>query len=141
MHAARVRPRDGRAGDAISVETPFVLEFEYRPDSAGLLPSLHLFNDEGVVVFNVGPTEPSPWRERRERGTLVRDVCHVPANLLNDGVHRVAFCLSKGNDVVFWLDDVLTFDVRDSVAQRGEWYGKWAGVVRPLLEWETGSLP
>jgi lipopolysaccharide transport system ATP-binding protein len=142
MHAARVRPLDGRPGSEISVETPFVLEFEYAPHraDAGLVPSLHLYNDEGVVVFNVGPTEPSRWRERADGAALVRDVCHVPGHLLNDGVHRVAFCLSKGNEVVLLVDDVLTFDVRDSVALRDEWYGKWAGVVRPLLEWETESL-
>jgi lipopolysaccharide transport system ATP-binding protein len=141
MHAARVRPRDGRAGEPITVETPFVLEFEYRPARAdsGLVPSVHVFNDQGVVVFNVGPAEPSRWRERTDDPKIVRDRCHVPANLLNDGVHRVAFCLSKGHELVFWLDDVLVFDVRDTMSLRDAWYGKWPGVVRPVLNWETGA--
>ena len=33
--------------------------------------------------------------------------------------------------------DVLAFEVRDSVDLRGEWYGRWPGVVRPQLAWET----
>ncbi|HET9798431.1 MAG TPA: ABC transporter ATP-binding protein [Gemmatimonadaceae bacterium] len=142
MHAARVRPRDGIPGDAISVETPFLLEFEYWPTDphAGLVPSLHLFNEQGAVVFNTGPDRRARWRARPGGATLVRDVCHVPDNLLNDGMHRVTFCLSKGNDLVLWLDDVLVFDVRDTLTLRDSWYGKWPGVVRPALEWETESL-
>jgi lipopolysaccharide transport system ATP-binding protein len=142
LHAARVRPRDGQPGDAISVETPFVLEFEYWPTDprAGLVPSLHLFNEQGAVVFNTGPDRRERWRERADESELVRDVCHVPDNLLNDGMHRVTFCLSRGNELVLWLDDVLVFDVRDTLTFRDSWYGKWPGVVRPTLEWETESL-
>jgi lipopolysaccharide transport system ATP-binding protein len=142
LHAARVRPRDGQPGDAISVETPFVLEFEYWPTDprAGLVPSLHLFNEQGAVVFNTGPDRRERWRERADESELVRDVCHVPDNLLNDGMHRVTFCLSRGNELVLWLDDVLVVDVRDTLTFRDSWYGKWPGVVRPTLEWETESL-
>jgi lipopolysaccharide transport system ATP-binding protein len=142
MHAVRVRPRDGRPGDDISVETPFALEFEYSlaDRHAGLVPSLHLFNDQGAVVFITGPDRHARWRERPGGATLVRDVCHVPANLLNDGMHRVAFCLQKGSDMILWLDDVLVFDVRDALTLRDSWYGKWPGVVRPALDWETVSL-
>jgi lipopolysaccharide transport system ATP-binding protein len=142
LHAARVRPRDGRPGDPISVDTPFVLEFEYWPSepSAGLVPSLHLFNEQGAVVFNTGPDQGARWRERPGGATLVRDACHVPGHLLNDGMHRVTFCLSKGHDLVLWLDDVIVFDVRDTPALRDSWYGKWPGVVRPALDWETESL-
>ena len=132
MHAVRVRPEDGRAGDAISVATPFVIEFEYwRTDpSVRLVPSLHLYNDHGVTVFNVGPVALSPWRERPDGATLIRDVCHVPAGLLNDGLHRVSFALIRGRELVFWLDDAVAFDVRDDAAMRNSWYGKWEGVVR-----------
>ena len=142
MHAVRVRPEDGRAGDAISVATPFVIEFEYwRTDpSVRLVPSLHLYNDHGVTVFNVGPVALSPWRERPDGATLIRDVCHVPAGLLNDGLHRVSFALIRGRELVFWLDDAVAFDVRDDAAMRNSWYGKWEGVVRPRLDWDTATL-
>ena len=139
MHAVRVRPEGGRPSDAISVETAFTIEFEYwRADAnARLIPSVHVFNQQGVIVFNVGPVELSPWRERPEGPTLIRDVCHVPASLLNDGLHRVAFALVDGHDVVFSMDDAVTFDVQDALELRGAWYGKWEGAVRPRLDWHT----
>jgi hypothetical protein len=52
----------------------------------------------------------------------------------------VSFCLSKGHELVYCQDDVLIFDVRDSAAMRDAWYGKWAGVIRPALEWMTETL-
>ena len=65
MRAVRVRPEGGKSGDAISVETPFVIEFEYwRADaSARLVPTLHLYNQQGSTVFNVGPVQQSAWQE------------------------------------------------------------------------------
>jgi lipopolysaccharide transport system ATP-binding protein len=142
MHAVRVRPEGGRVGDVISVATPFVIEFEYwRTDpGARLVPSLHLYNEHGVTVFNIGPPEHSPWLERRDEPALVRDVCHVPANFLNDGLHRVSFALIKGRELAFWLDGALAFDVHDDVALRNSWYGKWDGVVRPRLDWHTETI-
>ena len=139
MHAVRVRPEAGKAGDAISVDTAFAIEFEYwRTDAnARLVPSLHLFNQQGVTVFNVQPVELSPWRERPDGPTLIRDVCHVPANFLNDGLHRVAFALVEGHETVFWMEEAVAFEVHDNLEIRDSWYGKWEGAVRPHLDWHT----
>ena len=35
------------------------------------------------------------------------------------------------------MPDALTFDVRDTVMDRGGWLGKWPGIVRPRLQWTT----
>jgi lipopolysaccharide transport system ATP-binding protein len=91
-------------------------------------------------VLNVGPVETTPWQERPEGPTLIRDVCHVPASLLNNGLHRVSFALAKGHETVFWLDDAVVFDVRDNLEMRDSWYGKWEGAVRPRLEWHTEAI-
>ena len=50
MHAVRVRPEGGNAGDEITLSTPFVIEFEYwRTDaSARFVPTVHLFNEQGT---------------------------------------------------------------------------------------------
>jgi lipopolysaccharide transport system ATP-binding protein len=84
--------------------------------------------------------ELSAWRERPDGPTLIRDVCYVPASLLNDGLHRVAFALVEGREVVFWMDDAVTFDVLDDPARRDSWYGKWEGAVRPRLDWHTEAI-
>ena len=81
MHAARVRPHGGKPGDDITVKSPLALEFEYW-SGASEGPSdperSRSLNDQGIVVFKVGPAEPSAWHARPDGTALIRDVCHVP---------------------------------------------------------------
>jgi hypothetical protein len=95
-------------------------------------------------VFNVGPTDPSPWRGHAAAGRgarrLVRDACVIPGRLLNTGVHRIAFHLARGHELVLWVDDVVVFDVRERARVRDGWTGRWTGAVRPELEWRTRVL-
>ena len=91
-------------------------------------------------MFNVGPMEKTPWGQRPDGPVLVRDLCLIPGDLLNDGSYRVSFCLSKGHEPVYCHDDALIFDVRDTAQGRDSWYGRWVGAVRPLLEWSTQVL-
>jgi lipopolysaccharide transport system ATP-binding protein len=142
IRGACARPAGGTASDDITVRTPVVLEFEYwlEHPTARLTPSLHVFNEQGVVVFNVRPADLARWRAHAP-GALVRDVCHVPGDLLNDGLYRVTFCLYRdGHELVYWFDEVLLFDVRDIAVGRDAWYGKWVGVIRPSLPWDTTVL-
>ncbi|MDP8908839.1 MAG: polysaccharide ABC transporter ATP-binding protein [Chloroflexota bacterium] len=143
MRRARVRPEQGTAEDPIFVTTPFVIEFEYWNLRAGayLNLSLHIYNEQGVLIFNARPAEEAVWRGRPFPRGLFRDVCHVPGNLLNDGVHRIELLVvAESRHVIHRMDDVLVFEVRD-VGENGEGsYEPWAGAVRPRLEWETEQL-
>ena len=138
MHTVRVRPSQRTLHD-IDVKTPFVFEFEYWQTQPGarLVPSIRLFNEQGIVVFNVGPSDSATWNTRDAGEALIRDVCHIPGELLNDGVYRASFCLSRGHELVYCQDDALIFDVRDTTEGRDAWYGKWVGAIRPTLEWQT----
>jgi lipopolysaccharide transport system ATP-binding protein len=140
LRLAHVRPLAGGSTDAITVRTPFALEFEYwsRRLQSPLTLSVHLFNQEGTLIFNVGPATPADPDETAPG--LFRDTCTVPGDLLNDGTHRVELCVNLGDEVVFRYEDALVFDVHDSADLRGTWFGKWAGAVRPLLDWRTERL-
>ena len=135
-----VRPSGGRPGDPITVETPFVLEFEYwnLEADACLNLSLHIYNEQGVIVFNALPVREPAWRGRPFPRGLFRDTCFVPGNLMNNGVHRVELLVVRDETIVLSKhEDILVFDVQDSAEMRGAWYGKWVGAVRPALAWTT----
>jgi lipopolysaccharide transport system ATP-binding protein len=60
---------------------------------------------------------------------------------LNDGLHRVALTVIRNRIAVIDEPDALIFHVNDdSVDERGGWYGKWPGAIRPRLTWQT-NLP
>jgi len=143
LRRARVQPELGDPEDLIFVTTPFRIEFEYwnmRPD-ARLNLSLHIYNEHGVIVFNAVPSLETVWRGRPFPRGLFRDTCHVPGDLLNDGVHRIELLVVENSShVIHRMDDVVVFEVRDIGDAREGWYGRWPGAVRPRLVWETERL-
>ncbi|MDQ3630394.1 MAG: ABC transporter ATP-binding protein [Actinomycetota bacterium] len=143
IRRAQVRPEGGDAKDPIFVTTPFVIEFEYWNMRAGarLNLSLHVYNEQGILVFNALPMEEAVWQGRPFPCGLFRDTCHVPANLLNNGVHKIELLLVEDSaHVIHRMDDAVVFEVQDVGEGRTGWYGPWAGVVRPRLGWETEQL-
>lgn len=138
-----VRRNDPAATKDITIETPFVLEFEYwnfEPDLQ-LSFSLHVRNQQGDLVFATVPLRESAWYGKSFPVGLFRSICYVPGGLLNDGTHRVLLLAVKDEEeVIFSLEDAVVFDVLDSSERRGNWHGKWPGVVRPDLRWDTEYL-
>jgi len=134
---ATARPAGGAPNDEITVRAPLELEFEYRKLRPGgrLSLSVALYNEQGIVVFTSG-TGVVHAPEGSPPG-LYRSVCTVPGDLLNDGMHLVTVYVDRNGRTVLQGDEVLIFDVRDEVAARHGWHGKWVGAVRPMLDWRT----
>ncbi len=143
LHRACVRPVTGSATDAINIQTPLMLEVEYwnlKP-AARLSISLHLYNEEGILVFATVPVRERTWQGKPFPAGLFRSVCYIPGGLLNNGVHRALLFVVKDQEkVILSLEDAVTFDVQDSVERRGDWLSSWPGAVRPDLDWETEYL-
>ena len=90
-----------------------------------------MYTLEGTCVFN---SDSSP---RVFPAGIIREVCHIPGNLLNDGTYRISIMIVKDRfHGIFRLEDVLVFDVHDA-EREVNWYGKWEGVVRPELDWTS----
>ncbi|MEX5721412.1 ABC transporter ATP-binding protein [Geodermatophilus maliterrae] len=142
IRRAAVRPESGAPSDPIDVRTPLALEFEYwnlRP-GAQLNLSLHVYNAQGVMVFNALPYQEKVWQGRPFPQGLYRDTCHVPGDLLNDGTYRIDLMVVEGNRAIYRHDEILVFEVRDDPGSRDGWFGSWEGAVRPALAWETEQL-
>ena len=135
LRLARLTSKEGTTG--ITVCTPLDVEFEYwnYVSDANLNLSLHLYNLEGICVFNS-----SCVADNYPVG-LIRGICNIPGGLLNDGTYRIMIMIVQ--DQTFGLythDDILMFDVQD-VEREGGWHGKWPGVLRPTLEWTIEFNP
>jgi lipopolysaccharide transport system ATP-binding protein len=143
LRAARARPADTDPAEPISTRTPVLLEFEYwnLREGAHLSLTLHLTNEDGVLVLAAGPVGGRQWQSRPLPRGLFRDTCLIPGDLLNDGLHRVEVLIfDRDTDLIYRHTDVLVFEVRDTPDLRGGWFGKWKGAVRPILDWTTERL-
>jgi lipopolysaccharide transport system ATP-binding protein len=138
LHAMRVAPEGGSPGDPITVRTPFVVEVEWwnLQEGAELQPLLQVRTETGGLLFGGGPFHEPGWVSRPAPRGLVRDRCRVPADFLNDGLHRVGLQFVRHGGKTAWHgDDLLVLDVREAPELAHEWRGKRPGFVRPRLVW------
>lgn len=143
LHSAAVRPAEGAAGGLLDVHTPLILEFEYwnMQPGARLNLSVVVYNEEGTPLFNTFPTRTDEWYGAAFPPGLFRSECVIPGGLLNNGMHRVQLYVVRDQGVVLSRhDDLLVFEVLDMPDDRGAWFGKWTGAVRPRLQWQTELL-
>jgi lipopolysaccharide transport system ATP-binding protein len=139
LQRARVRPQQGNPQDVLTVHTPLTLEFDYwnAQSEAHLDLSMQLFNQQGILVCDVGRESRPPWLPGQiPRGTM-RDLCHIPGDLLNDGLYRLDLYIREGDQVVYYHQNLLVFEIQDSSERRENWYGQWPGVIRPRFDWHT----
>lgn len=123
-------------GQPLAVDTPVNLEITYwnlKPD-VRLNVSIMVCTMEDVCAFSsFSPPTMEPQG-------LVKTTCLLPAGLLNDDVYRIKIMLIKdGGTVCYYLPAQLTIQVADA-ARQVAWYGKWVGVVRPELSWQTQTV-
>ncbi len=136
--SARVEAQPGYASSFWSVDTPLLLTFRifnHRPDLP-LYFNFHLYNKEGVCVFNTASK-----RDRHPHG-VVEAACRIPGNFLNDDTYSVRFMTHYRGTFGVVVDDAVVFEIGDSGREGSDYYdyGKWTGVTRPKLDWTVTEL-
>jgi lipopolysaccharide transport system ATP-binding protein len=127
-----VVPSDSGADEPITVETAFQIEVEYWnmvPDVT-LNVCIELYNVEEVCVFS------SFSRPGEFPAGLLKAVCEVPGNLLNNSLYRTKVLIVRDASIHLLSYDSVTFEVHDT-ERSVAYYGKWVGAVRPNLSWRT----
>jgi lipopolysaccharide transport system ATP-binding protein len=143
LHRAAVTPADGALQDHFTVRTPLRVDFEYWnlvPDSR-LSLSVVVRTEEGYPIFSTTSSRDPEWHGKPFPAGLYRSSFEIPANLLNNGVHRVELRIRKNQrDLVHEFSDILVFEVLDDAEEGAFWFGKPVGAVRPPLEWRTEAV-
>jgi len=114
-----IRPENGSSADSITIRTPLVMEFDYwnLKSDTSLNLSLHLYNEQGIIVLNTFPVVEPNWFGKSQPAGLYRSTVHIPGDLLNDGLHRVTLLVVQDQaHVLYRHEDILVFDVQDGMA-------------------------
>jgi lipopolysaccharide transport system ATP-binding protein len=109
------------------------------------VPVFNLYNEEDVIVFIAHDRDPNWQRTPRPIGRYT-STARIPGNWLAEGMMSVSSLMMTEDPfrmhvhapraIGFRVDDSGTGD-----SARGDFHGRWPGVVRPLLEWRTKYLP
>lgn len=139
MLRACIRPAGGSPDDPITVHTPLEVELEFQAMKPGrrLALSFALFNEQGICLFTSGTGLDREGYHQGSPAGDYRNVCRIPGDLLNAGMHSISIYVDKNERTILQHDEALVLDVRDAVEARHGWHGEWVGAVRPMLEWKT----
>ncbi len=143
LRAVRVRTSNDRPEEAFDIRKPVGLEMEYEVLKPGykLMPSVELWNEEGVCLIDSIEYDPK-WRGRVRPPGLYRSTAWIPGNYLAEGMLFVSAYLETVDPRIkqFYEKQVVAFTVVDSFegdSARVDYAGKLRGVVRPRLDWNT----
>jgi len=137
----------GENGDPVSVvdvRNRIVLRMEYQVRKAGLkFRCVFGFYTQGVYAFSAMEAEE---KARLHEGIYYSSIV-IPSHLLSEGEYivEVSIFSSAGAKVRYvLLNGALSFQVYDSMTDtysaRGDYAQNFAGVVRPLFQWEGGLV-
>jgi lipopolysaccharide transport system ATP-binding protein len=147
LRAVRIRSDDGRVTDAIDIRKPVRIEVEFEVCEPGhlLTPNFHVFNEEGINVFNTNDLD-AEWRTRPRPVGIYTSTVWIPGNFLAEGTLIVGAAVSTLDPVVihFYEREAVAFQVIDSLdgdSARAGYAGPYPGVVRPALRWTTEYSP
>jgi lipopolysaccharide transport system ATP-binding protein len=139
-----VRPANGNPDEAITMETPFVVEVEFWNLTPDLFLDVrfHLYTEYDVVALGADTSYEPEWHGRPFPTGVFHTQCHIPGNWLNSGNYRIGVEIVKdGRRKVFVQEsDWLNFDITELGERGGTWFGKEKGIFRPRLQWKTNFI-
>ena len=67
--------------------------------------------------------------------------CKIPSLLFNSGIYFVSIYIFGENfSDTKMIEYILKFELEEGIVVRGDYHGKYKGVLRPMLEWETHKI-
>ncbi|MGP8217170.1 MAG: ABC transporter ATP-binding protein [Bacteroidia bacterium] len=110
------------------IEIEFTIENIIPTDSMNV--SAHFCDIGGAIAF-ASPSPPISCANER-----ITFRCNIPARFLNAMMYRIDLGYVRNSKTVHIFNDVIQFEIHEADRDRN-WYGKWPGVVRPILKWEV----
>jgi lipopolysaccharide transport system ATP-binding protein len=133
----------GKVADQIGINQPIEIQLDYEVLRGGkvLIPNIHLFAEDGTLIF-ISHDWFSGWRTKPRPPGKYKTIFMLPGNFFSEGriTVRVAISTYKPLEVHFDEPDVIAFYMVEAEAEntsRGDYSGHLPGVIRPLIATRT----
>lgn len=113
-------------GKSLDTSMPFNMVYEFYNDEEGLSLSVnpHVYNEQGICLFNI-----STGMQSLSRG-FHRAVFHVPGGLFCEGHYKVDTMYCSRNTCYFNHKNSHFFEILNG---RKDFYGRYTGVYYPTM--------
>jgi lipopolysaccharide transport system ATP-binding protein len=117
------------------------VEYSVKREIPFFTHSINIFNSEGSHVFTSHDTNNYTSNEKI-KGGVYRTTVWIYKNLFQDGEYFLSFaCMRYSPYVVLFHEmNIIKFRILDSMVDSSRninYSGKFPGIVRPLLDWDT----
>ena len=140
LNSVALRAPDGSLTSSVEISKGSMVEFDFEVIEEGAQANfgLGLFDSEGNNVLNsLNNVERNYYGKSLERGRYIK-TCRLPGDLLSPGTFSISVVVSGASWTEgFRVDDVISFSAADDSILRGDYHGRYDGIVRPRLEWAT----
>ena len=129
----RIIPPEGH--DTINIDTGALIEigFDNLRKDINLDCTVYLVSADGVLIFESGHIISS---DRDSRPGFYHLTGRITGQLLNAGRYYLNVVFGKDQRyVLFRMDEIVSFDVENTLTGRGLNMGIAPGIIRPLLSW------
>jgi len=130
----------GKQLKEIYTDTPFNIEIDYKvkTDGASIGLTVIFYDNENNCIFGtINNHEPNYYSKPMIDGAY-KSICKIPKNFFNNGWFNMSINLfEKGFSDQKMTHEILRIEIFDGSEVRGDYYGVYGGVVRPLFKWNT----
>jgi lipopolysaccharide transport system ATP-binding protein len=146
LRRVRCYTEDGEVQESFDIRRPIGIDIEFDVLSVGyvLVPSIDVWNDDGVCVLSALDLDPE-WRRRPRTPGRYRTTVWIPGNYLSEQRLSVRVAVSTHAPFKVHCDapDAVAFMVTDALdgdSARGDYGGGMPGVTRPYLSWSNSII-
>jgi lipopolysaccharide transport system ATP-binding protein len=143
LNSAVLREKDGHEKVILDISKAFeiILEYEVLTNSERLTCGINIFNEDGDYLFTSHDVKNATKKVNLKKG-VYESIVTIPGNFLAEGLMTASVSIMSYDPFVvhFHEAEVLSFSILDNQegnTARGIYAGKFPGLIRPLLEWET----
>jgi lipopolysaccharide transport system ATP-binding protein len=143
LNSVLLREKDGHETGIVDISKAFeiVMEYEVLSDDEMLTSGINIFNEDGDYLFTSHDVKNATSHIKLKKG-IYESAVIIPGNFLAEGLMTVSVSIMSYDPFIvhFHEVDLLSFSVYDNQGgntARGIYAGKFPGLVRPLLSWET----
>lgn len=123
--------------EGVNIETTY----QCLEEGSKLYVSLVIKNQKDDLIFITSSISEDVWSMNPHPLGTYKTTCKVPGNLLNDITYKVTvFLIRNSTDVIYTAEDIIIIEKTDPGNNRRGLYGKWGGLMRPILDWRTIKL-
>jgi lipopolysaccharide transport system ATP-binding protein len=106
-----------------------------------LTTTLVLYNQDGQIVFSSISNHERNWHGISRPAGLFRSICKIPSDMLSPGNYEATVLIcTEGYQECLREDKLVQFTIHDAGNVRGDYFGGYSGIIRPLLEWNTTRI-